>query len=215
MRRVLIGQIIGTLLLACTYAHGQATATATTPEGENDGWSFSASLYTFIVPDDTDYVSPIITADHGYLHLEARYNYEDLSTASAFIGCNFSFGDELSLELTPKIGVVGGQSDGVAPGYHLTVSYRKLELYSEGEYLFNTEESSDSFFYAWTELSYYPVDWFRFGLAVQRTRAYESDLDFQPGVLIGASWKMFDFTTYIFNLGFDEPTVVLAMTVSF
>jgi hypothetical protein len=207
-------------MLLCDHAADGQTAPTTEAAAEaaaeeDTSWSFSASVFTFVVGDDDDYLSPIITADHGRLHLEARYNYEDLNTASAFIGCNFVFGDELSLELTPKIGVVGGQSEGVAPGYHFTVSYRRLELYSEGEYLFNTEQSSDSFFYAWTELSYAPVDWFHVGLALQRTRAYDSDLDFQPGFLIGASYRKLDFTTYVFNLGFDEPTFVFALGVSF
>jgi hypothetical protein len=211
--------IIAATLVCNSAASAQTpppTQAAADAAAEDDkSWSFSASVYTFIVGEDDDYLSPIITADHGRLHLEARYNYEDIDTASAFIGCNFEFGDELSLELTPKIGIVGGESEGIAPGYHFTVSYKRFELYSEGEYLFNTEESSDSFFYAWTELSYSPVDWFRVGLALQRTRAYESDLDFQPGFLIGASYRMLDFTTYVFNLGFDEPTFVFALGVSF
>ena len=204
------------MLLLGSAAMAQATTTTAAAEEEDEGWSFSASLYTFVVPDDRDYVSPIVTADRGWLHLEARYNYEDLDTASFFVGYNFSFGKELTLEITPKIGVVGGQSDGVAPGYHFTLAYKRLELYSEGEYLFNTEESSDSFFYAWTELSYSLTDWLRLGLAAQRTRAYESDLDIQPGFFVGVSYKQFDFTTYVFNLGFDDdPTLVFSIGASF
>src|SRR5205085_1735912 len=96
-----------------------------------------------------------------------------------------ALGDELSLEFTPKIGVVAGRSEGVAPGYHFRLGYKRLELYSEGEYLFNAEQRDDSFFYAWTELSYSVAEWLRVGLAAQRTRAYESDLDIQPGFLVG------------------------------
>ena len=46
-----------------------------------NAWSFYASLYTYLVPDSRDYVNPIFTADHNWLHLEARYNYEALKPA--------------------------------------------------------------------------------------------------------------------------------------
>ena len=46
-------------------------------------WSFSLSGYTYIVPDSREYVQPTITADRGWAHLEARYNYEALDTCSA------------------------------------------------------------------------------------------------------------------------------------
>src|SRR6188508_2752634 len=100
------------ILLLSGAAMAQSTTTTTTAVDEEEGWSLSATLYPFVVPQSRDYVSPIVTADHGGLHLEARYNYEDMDTASAFIGWNFSWGEELSLELTPKIGVVGGRSEG-------------------------------------------------------------------------------------------------------
>src|SRR6185295_12968670 len=97
------------------------------------------------VPDDHDYVSPIVLIDHGHLHLEARYNYEDLDTASAFIGYNFSFGQELTLDITPKIGLVAGRTEGIAPGYHATLAWKRLDLYVDGEYLFDTEDQSDNY----------------------------------------------------------------------
>ena len=59
-------------------------------ESGREAWSFSASAYTYIVPDCREYVQPTFTADRGWLHLEARYNYESLETGSAWIGYNFS-----------------------------------------------------------------------------------------------------------------------------
>ena len=43
-----------------------------------DEWSFALSGFVFDPPDDSPYFSPIFYADRGALHLEARYNYEDL-----------------------------------------------------------------------------------------------------------------------------------------
>ena len=113
------------------------------------------------------------------------------------------------------LGAVFGETNGVAPAYRFSLSWDRLEFYTEGEYLFDLEDDSDSFFYAWTELSYSLTDWFRAGLAVQRTRAYESDLDFQPGFLLGFSWKKLDFTAYVFDSGLDDPTYVFSIGAAF
>jgi hypothetical protein len=65
------------------------------------------------------------------------------------------------------------------------------------------------------ELSYSPVDWFRTGLVAQRTKAYHTDLDVQRGFLVGFSHKKMDFTTYVFNVGWTDPTIVLSLGVYF
>lgn len=187
-------------------AAGETTAAA---------WSFSASAYTYLVPEDRDYVQPTFTADHGWLHLEARYNYEDLDTGSVWIGYNFSVGEKLSLQFTPMLGGVFGNTTGIAPGYEGTLSWWQLELYSEGEYVVDPGDSSASFFYTWSELSWSPVDWIRVGLVVQRTKLYETDFDIQRGFLVGLTYKHVDFTTYVFNPDAPQPTIVLGLSFSF
>jgi hypothetical protein len=195
---------------------GLAHATAAfAKEASGKPWSFSASAYTYFVPDNRNYVQPTVTADRQWLHLEARYNYEDLDTGSAWVGYNFSVGEKLSLDFTPMLGGVFGNTTGIAPGYRGTLSWWKLVLYSEGEYVFDTGDRSASFFYNWSELSFSPVEWFRFGLVGQRTRAYESDRDIQRGFLVGFSYKRVDLTAYVFNPDQDKPTVVVAAGVNF
>ena len=130
-------------------------------------------------------MQPTFTADRGWLHLEARYNYEALDTGSAWVGYNFSGGEKLAWEFTPMLGGVFGDTTGIAPGYKGSLSWWKLELYSEGEYVFDTGSSSDSFFYNWSELTLAPVEWFRFGLVTQRTRVYKTDRDIQRGAARG------------------------------
>ena len=196
-----------------------STVTETTPalteELEEKTWSFSASAYTYIVPDSREYVQPTFTADRGSLHLEARYNYEDLDTGSAWIGYNFSGGEKLAWELTPMLGGVFGETTGVAPGYKGSLSWWKLELYSEGEYVFDTDDSSESFFYSWSELTLAPLDWFRFGLVTQRTRVYESDREIQRGVLAGFAYEMIDLSAYLLNPDEDKPTFIIAVGLTF
>ncbi len=113
------------------------------------------------------------------------------------------------------LGAVFGNSAGFAPAYRLTLGYGRLELYSEGEYLFDADDSAENFFYNWVELSYALADWFRAGLAAQRTRAYETGLDVQRGLLAGFSYRKVDFTAYMFNLGWTSPTVVVALGYTF
>jgi len=184
-------------------------------ESDAKKWSFSASAYTYLVPDSREYVQPSFMADRDWLHLEARYNYEALDSGSAWVGYNFSVGEKLVLEATPMLGGVVGETTGIAPGYRVGLAWWKLELSSEGEFVFDTRDSDGNFFYNWSELSCYPVDWFRFGLAVQRTKVYQTELDIQRGFLVGFSCKRVDFTTYVFNWGWTDPTVVLAVGVEF
>jgi hypothetical protein len=217
--------ILPALVLGASQSLSQTTTTNAPPspnspplavENESEKtWSFSASVYTYIVPDDRDYAQPTVTVDRGWLHLEARYNYEDLETGSAWVGYNFAGGEKLTWEFTPMLGGVFGDTTGIAPGYKGSLSWWKLELSSEGEYVFDTRDSSGSFFYNWSELTLAPVEWFRFGLVTQRTRTYETDRDIQRGVLAGFSCKKVDLTTYVFNPDESRPTVVVAVGVSF
>ena len=57
-------------------------------------WSFSLATSGYLVPHDQSYVSPTFTADHRWLHLEARYNYEYQKTGSLWAGYNFSVGNK-------------------------------------------------------------------------------------------------------------------------
>ena len=208
------------------HLHGQAPSSEASAGATNQppvaaieaadaGWAFSASVYGCFVPDSEDYAQPTFTADRGWLHLEARYNYENLETGSAWVGYNLGGGGRLEWELTPMLGGVLGETVGVAPGYQGSLSWWKLELYSEGEYVFDAGDAADSFFFNWSELSLSPVDWFRFGMVAQRTRVYQTDLDVQRGFLLGGSYRVVDLTAYLFNPDESRPTFVLALGVNF
>jgi hypothetical protein len=204
-------------LLTCCAAHawGQTPPPARVAASPaSPTWSFSAAVYTYLVPDDSNYAQPTFTADRDGLHLAARYNYEDLETGSVWVGYNFGGGAKLAWELTPLLGGVFGETTGIAPGYKGSVSWRKIELYSEGEYVFDSGTPSDSFFYNWSELTLAPVEWFRGGLVTQRTRVYHTDRDIQRGILLGMTYEKLDVTTYVFNPDDSKPTVVVAVTVS-
>lgn len=211
--------LLALFALSSTTMGAQGTGTVVpiqkAEENNRNTWSFAAAGYGYIIPDDQSYFSPTFRADRNWLHLEARYNYEDRETGSLWFGYNVSFGEKVVLDATPMLGAIFGNTTGVAPGYLFTLSYKKISLYSEGEFVLDIKNSGGNFFYNWNELTYSPTEWVRFGLASQRTRTYQTPLDVQRGVFAGFTYKRVDFTAYIFNAGWTDPRVVLAMGFKF
>jgi hypothetical protein len=197
-------------IIAGCAAHVCAQSAAPGP-----AWTFDTSANIYVLPDDRNYVQPTIAADRGWLHLDLRVNYEDLDTGAIRFGYNFSGGDTFAWAVTPVLGAVFGRTDGVAPGYTGSLSWRRLEFYSEGEYVFDAHHSADNFLYNWSELTFGPADWFRAGLVTERTRAYASDREIQRGLLVGVSYKNLQTTTYVFNPDDSKPIVVFSVAFSF
>ena len=100
-------------------------------------WECSLSTSTYFVQNGRDYANPNLVADHDWLHLEARYNYEAIKTGSVWLGYNFSLGKKLVLEAAPMLGGVFGDITGIAPGYTLSLSYEQIEFFTQGEYFFD------------------------------------------------------------------------------
>ena len=59
------------------------------------------------------------------------------------------------------------------------------------------------------------MDWPRFGLVGQRTHAYQSGVDIQRGLFVGFTYRIMDFTTYVFNLDERKPTWVFSLGLRF
>ncbi|MCL4180163.1 MAG: hypothetical protein KJ072_20740 [Verrucomicrobia bacterium] len=213
--RILSAALLCSLTMAVSAQSPTNNAPVTPPMEAAVSWEFSAAVMAYFVPDSREYVQPTFTADHGWLHLEARYNYEDLETGSAWMGYNFGGGRDLEWSLTPMLGGVFGNTTGLAPGYKGSLSWWKLELYSEGEYVVVPGDSSDSFFYNWSELTLAPWDWLRFGLVTQRTRLYDTDRDVQRGLLLGFSYRMLTLTGYLLNPDENRPTFMLGLAAEF
>jgi hypothetical protein len=184
-------------------------------EEREPNWEFNASALYYLLPDDADYVIPIVTADRGTLHLEARYQYEDLETGSVWGGWNFAVGEALWLEGTLMAGAVFGRTDGAGPGYHLTVGWGPIELYTEGEYVFDFGDRHDSYAYSWTELSAAPAEWLRLGLVGQRTQVFETAEDYTFGPLVGLDIGPFSGTLYGFEPWSDDRFWVIGAGVTF
>jgi hypothetical protein len=119
------------------------------------------------------------------------------------------------MALTPMFGGVVGNTDGLVPGLELTLGLRPLELYSESEYVIDLGESSDSFFYTWSELRASPADWLSCGLVAQRTRLVHDSRDLQRGPYLGFTRGRIEGAAYFFNPGTDDHYFVGAISVTF
>jgi hypothetical protein len=208
------GHLAAIMMLCSCRLLAQGTPTPP-PEKAANPWTYSLTVDGYIVPDmdGPSYASPVFTADHN-VHLEARYNYENQRTGSLWAGYDFTFGKTVQLALTPMIGGVFGRTTGIAPGLEMSLTYKKVEFSLSNEYVFDTSNSSGSFYYSWPQLTYSPVEWFRVGGVAQHTKALQTGLDVQRGFLVGFSHKKLEFTTYIFDPE-QNPTVVLEVGYSF
>lgn len=207
--------IIAILCASQAPAQTEASQSPSDATAPANPWEFNLSVSGYIVPQGQSYVQPTFMGDRGKLHAEARYNYEAQRTGSLWVGYNLSAGKKVVLEATPMIGGVFGNVNGLAPGLQFTVTRNKVQMYSANEYVFDAATKAGNFFYTWTQLTYSPVQWFKTGYVVQRTRAYQTPLSIQRGLLAEFTYKKVQFATDIFDLVEARPTVVISMAYTF
>jgi hypothetical protein len=203
------------VLLALGAVAATAQERAATSAPAEPSWSLGASGAWYALPDETDFVQPTLRADHGRLHLEARYNYEDRASTSLFAGATFEIGEKTKLALTPMLGGLAGRTDGVVPGLEADLTAGPFAAYAEAEYVFDLGDSSSSYFYMWSELSVWPTSWLRAGVVTQRTHVYRTDRDIQRGLLAGLAIGRVEATAYLFNPDADDRFTVVSLGVSF
>jgi hypothetical protein len=178
-------------------------------------WEYSLTVGGYLIEGEDGYAQPTFTADHNWLHLEARYNYENLHTGSLWVGYNFAWGKTWQFSVTPMIGGVFGRTNGIAPGCAASLTWKSLTLSLDNEYVFDTTSKSGNFYYSWPQITYQPVGWLRVGGVAQHTKSFQTKFEVQRGFLAGVNWKRLEFTTYVFNPGTSSSSVLLEVGVSF
>ena len=105
MRTLSLVAFVAAALLLCANAGAQSgpSTAIVKPQPSPDTWSFTTYIDGYIAPHSSFLASPIFTADHDQLHLEARYGYEDRYLGSLWAGYNFTAGTSLKLALTPML----------------------------------------------------------------------------------------------------------------
>lgn len=205
--------LISVLLPAHSFSQQEPTGDPTDSSGS--AWSFSASGYYYFIPNDKNTFTLIGYADHKALHLEARYNYEDEKTASLFGGWRFETGKKLQFGFTPMLGIVFGNTDGLAPGIELDLAYSLFDFYSETEYVFDFAGSENNYLYTWSELAISPLNSLRAGISAQRTRLYQTELDLQRGLFAEYSFWKLTAGVHYFNPFSSDNFVILNLSIDF
>lgn len=209
--------------VSAVAAVASTTAAAAAQEGggrpdapaSEPSWEFSVTVMPTIVRDGENYTSAVAAADHGSVHLEARVNYESIGARSAFVGWTFSGGEAVTWEVTPLLGGAWGDTRAFVPGAEASVAWRWLDFYIEAEYVRDSGERNDSYFYAWTELGASPFEWLRLGLAGQRTRTYQNERDIQRGPFVQFTWRRLTIGAYWFNPGSSAQVFVGSIGATF
>jgi hypothetical protein len=200
---------------ATALAAEDASTRNAAPAPDNPAWEFALTAYPTAVRGGDNYTSAIATADRGPLHVEARVNYESVGARSAFVGWTFSGGETVTWELTPLLGGAWGSTQAFVPGLEASVAWGPLDFYIEAEYVRDSRERTDSYYYAWSELGLRPVEWLRVGAAGQRTRAYGGDRDIQLGPFAQVTWGRVTIGGYWFNPGSNEQVFVGMLGATF
>lgn len=157
-----------------------SAATANAPPS----WTVSATVYGYVVPSGTSYLMPILVADRGSLHLEGRYNYESVGSASLFAGWAFTGGDHVHIAATPMLGFVFGDLRGAAPGFEFTLDVSRFELYTEAEYVLDFAGRSGDYLYLWSDATYALSPAWHAGLAGQRLRSSQTGRTIDSGPIV-------------------------------
>ena len=187
---------------------------APAPQPEAVAWEFSANVLYSDPPGTEDRLTPIVYADRGPLHLELRHNYEDLQTTSFFAGWTFAVDGQVELAFTPMLGVVVGQTDGIAPGVEVDLGWRRVAWYVEAEYLFDSDDSDDNFFYSWSTLMYGFTDWLSAGLVTERSKLVDTEFELQRGLALQVATEHVDLAFYAYNIDSDDNYVVASVAFS-
>jgi hypothetical protein len=201
-------------LTTAAHAGDDATGKALADAVSARTWTFALTAYPTDVRGGENYTSAVVAADHGPLHLEARYNYESIGARSAYVGWAFSGGDAVTWQVTPIVGGAWGTTKSFVAGVEAGVAWRAVDFYVEAEYV-PTSARDDAYTYAWSELGVRAAPWLRLGFAGQRTRTYGGDREFQRGPFAQITWRAVTLGGYWFNPGADDQVLVASLGVKF
>ncbi|MEP7253645.1 MAG: hypothetical protein ABI683_14735 [Ginsengibacter sp.] len=130
---------------------------------------------------------------------EVRYNYEELETVSLNAGKMFSSKNDISYSFKPYAGLVLGRMSGGTLGSNVSLDYRDLFFSSESQYSFSVNEKAQDFFFNWSELGYQFSNLLYSGFALQVTHPFEIRNNWEPGVMLGVTYKNWTFPFYTFS----------------
>lgn len=178
-------------------------------------WEYSLWGSYMSKPNDNNYLSGTFYADHKSLRIEGRYNYEAMNTASVFTGLNLSTGTSFKIDAIPMMGIVMGNTKGIAPALEAQCRYKKMVFYMEGEYLFDFSGKQNNYLFIYSELAYSLSKPFKLGVAALRTKLYQTAFDVQRGFFCEYYFSNFRTGVYYYDPFTKSNFAELSFSVDF
>jgi len=156
--------------------------------------------YNYLGQNRRNTVVPMIHfRDLKAWYAELRYNYEERETWSLNGGKQFSFGRELTMDLTPMVGMVFGLLSGASLGCNTELNYRHFFFSSQMQYTYAMPNRALSYLFNWSEAGIKPLSWLYAGVSIQHTQVYRTGALLEKGVMIGFVNRNFSFPVYYFS----------------
>jgi len=184
---------------------------------EQDSLFHDAGIYTTVQwsAGEPAVVTPQFWVYIGDYYLEARYNYENLETASLYFGHSFSFGKNASIELTPLLGGVVGATNGISPGFNFNLEYKSFVTSTQCQYTFDLKDFPGSFFWDWTNFSFNFSDHFGMGGGMQLFIPQSGEKNISAGPMIVLGYKRLSLEMYVYNFWERQPTYAVGLVYDF
>jgi hypothetical protein len=104
-----------------------------------------------------------------------------------------------------------GRLNGGTVGSNVSMEFKNLFLSCESQYTFSVQNTTENFFFNWSEFGYQLSKLVYAGVALQLTRQYQIKNIWEPGVTMGLTYKNWTFPVYAFNLTNTTRNYVLGI----
>ena len=202
------------LIARAATAQSRWTLSDSAGKRASPSWSGGVEAYQYFLGADS-YLVLIAGADHRALHLEERFQYEALRTASTWLGWTRTFGKRPRFDVVPMAGVLLGDATGGAVGFEATISWTAFQLYDEAEYVFFARGGEANLLYNWFTGAWHATPWLDLGLSVQRTRTVGTSLVVDRGAFAAMSRGAVTLTVYGFGLVTGSSFAILALGIEY
>lgn len=165
----------------------------------------------YMHPNEGASMVPMAHITRNNWYGEARYNYDETQTLSLYAGRTFARHGAFNWSATPVIGGLMGRMNGGSVGVNMDLGYEKIFFTTQSQYTFSMEQSSNRYFFSWSELGYQALPWLYGGMALQQLNVYQTPGRLEPGCMLGLSLKNFTVPVYVFNPSGGETYFVLGL----
>jgi hypothetical protein len=144
-------------------------------------------------------------------YLEGGYNYAAENTLSVYFGKTFARKSALSYSVSPLVGGLQGDYNGLSFGLNTDADYKKLYFSLQSQYTVSLTAGGSDFIYNWGDLGYQALPWLSAGISVQQTNTVNTKAVLEKGMFFKAALGRWEFPLYFFAPASNERYTVLGL----